>query len=70
MKYNVEDAEYIIAPNGKKYRMGVMPIGDNFGQVGVLVAKNGRVVAVTDDVYPMGNFKPSMEEYQKLAESI
>lgn len=40
--------------SGKIVRVRVRKTGVNFGLVGQLVAGNGRVLATTDAVYPLG----------------
>lgn len=71
MKYNVENAEYLDAPNGKRYRIATSVVGNDFGQVAVLVAKNGRPVAIGDNVYPFGEgFMPPMSEYEEMAAKL
>lgn len=40
--------------SGKIVRVRVRKTGVNFGLVGQLVAGNGRVIATTDAVYPLG----------------
>jgi hypothetical protein len=39
---------YIARKSGKRVRIRVRPVGINFGWVGELVARNGRIVDETD----------------------
>jgi hypothetical protein len=56
--------------SGKTVTVRARRAGANFGVFGQIVARNGRVIAETDDVFPLGCEHIAIERAIKLAERV
>ena len=66
---NQNQTEQITAPSGRIYRVRVVPVGINFGCIGQVLARNGRVVAETG-CYPCGTTSAALAMARALAKTL
>lgn len=64
MKYSA------VTKSGKTVTIRSRKVGVNFGVVGQVVARNGRVLAETDDVFPLGCEQTAVDRATALASRL